>query len=302
MNINLIETYIEANGHGYSNDTITSYLTDIRQFLDFIKESTGTSDDVEAIQQLQYLHCVKYLTHMRERNLSPFTMNRKLSCLSKFIDFCIDLQLTDHNSIRKIRRFVTTDIEQDNDYLTRDEYLALIETIKSTPTTKKGGSFIVARDTLLFTLLLTTGLRITEARSLKLRQVDLENKRIRPLRKGRRFQDIDITDELVELLEDYLIERKNIHLDSESEELVFTSVNGNPLSTRDCNRTLQKYCARANIKAVTCHDLRHTCATNLMRRGANLEDVSNLLGHRSISTTSRYIHGEASHVSKLMGL
>ena len=302
MNINLIETYIEANGHGYSNDTITSYLTDIRQFLDFGKDLMGVSDDVEVVKQVEYLHCVKYLTHMRERNLSPFTMNRKLSCLSKFMDFCIDLKLTDDNSIRKIRRFVTTDIEQDNDYLTRDEYLALIETIKSTPAARKGDSFIVARDTLLYTLLLTTGLRITEARSLKLHQVDLENKRIRPLRKGRRFQDIDITDELVELYHNYMNERENIYLDEETEELVFTSVNGNPLSTRDCNRALQKYCARANIKTVTCHDLRHTCATNLMRRGANIEDVSNLLGHRSISTTSRYIHGEASHVSKLMGL
>ena len=133
-------------------------------------------------------------------------------------------------------------------------------------------------------------------------QIELEHRKILPLRKGRKFQEIDITEELVELYENYMLERKKIYLEEEAEEIVFVSVTGKIIATKDCNKTIAKYCNRANIKVVTCHDLRHTCATTLMKRGANLEDVSSLLGHKSLTTTSRYIHGQASNVSKFMGL
>lgn len=302
MNMNLIEIYIEARGHRYSNDTMTSYLTDLKQFLEFMGNLLEKEDDKEIVQGVQYIHCIRYLTHMKSRNLSPFTINRKLSSVSNFLDFCIDLEIIDNNNIKKIDRFITTDIEQNNDFLTQDEYRMLLDAIRTKVPNQKRSDFIVARDTFLFSLLLTTGLRITEARTLKIKQVDLENKKIKPLRKGRKFQDIYITDELIQLYNEYMIQRERICLDEEAEDMVFVSITGKTICTKDCNKALAKYCRRANIKVVTCHNLRHTCATTLMKRGASLEDVSNLLGHRSLSTTSRYIHGQASNVSKFMGL
>lgn len=300
--MNLIEIYIEARGHRYSNDTMTSYLTDLRQFLEFMGDLLGKEDDKEIVQGVQYIHCIRYLTHMKSRDLSPFTINRKLSSISNFLDFCIDLEIIDNNNIKKIDRYITTDIEQNNDYLTPEEYKKLLESIRTRVPNQKKGDFIVARDLFLFSLLLTTGLRITEARTLKFKQIDLENKKIKPLRKGRKFQDIYITDELVELYNNYMTQREKIYLDEGMEEVVFVSINGKTIHTRDCNEALAKYCKRANIKVVSCHNLRHSCATTLMKRGASLEDVSKLLGHRSLSTTSRYIHGQASNVSKFMGL
>lgn len=302
--MNLIETFIEARGHRYSNDTMKSYLTDLKQFLDFMRTTLdgGNKSDVELVKEIQYIHCIQYLTHMKSKGHSPFTINRKLSSITNFLNFCIDLGIIDQNNIKKVDRYVTTDIEQDNDYLTQEEYRALLQAIKTRVPNQKKSDFTIARDLFLFSLLLTTGLRITEARLLKISQIDLEHRKITPLRKGRKFQEIDITEELVELYENYMLERKKIYLEEEAEEIVFVSVTGKIIATKDCNKTLAKYCNRANIKVVTCHDLRHTCATTLMKRGANLEDVSSLLGHKSLTTTSRYIHGQASNVSKFMGL
>lgn len=302
--MNLIETFIEARGHRYSNDTMKSYLTDLKQFLDFMRTTLdgGNKSDVELVKEIQYIHCIQYLTHMKSKGHSPFTINRKLSSITNFLNFCIDLGIIDQNNIKKVDRYITTDIEQDNDYLTQEEYRALLQAIKTRVPNQKKSDFTIARDLFLFSLLLTTGLRITEARLLKISQIDLEHRKIIPLRKGRKFQEIDITEELVELYENYMLERKKIYLEEEAEEIVFVSVTGKIIATKDCNKSLAKYCNRANIKVVTCHDLRHTCATTLMKRGANLEDVSSLLGHKSLTTTSRYIHGQASNVSKFMGL
>lgn len=300
--MNLIEQFLRAKAHRYTEDTITSYTTDLGQFFDFLSERHKMEDQMELIKKADYSECLQFLFHLQDRQLSPFTINRKLESVTSLYRFCMDLGLLDTNHMKKVDRHPTKNLVQDNDYLTKEEYDKLLLAIQTKQPRQPYFEFTKARDLALFSMIITLGLRITEARTLTFEQLDKETKTIRLVRKGRKLQSIRLTDHLMELLEDYCIVRDRLYIEEGLEDRIFLTPNGNELTTKDCNRALARYCKRAGIKVVSNHDLRHTCATNLASRGATINDIKELLGHKQLSTTSRYVHGSTSSIEDLMGL
>ena len=196
----------------------------------------------------------------------------------------------------------TKSIEQKNDYLNTDEYRKLLETIGTKYPRQRNFQFTKARDLFLFSLILTCGLRITETVTLTFEQIDTESKVLNLVRKGGKRQSVPINDHLVNLFNDYLQERNKVILDDNVKNNVFITVNGGEITRTDCYRTLKKYCERAEIKSVSNHDLRHSCATRMVGQGMNIKDVSEMLGHSDLSTTSRYVHGDTSNIETYMVL
>ena len=302
INMNLIDRFLRAKAHKYTEDTMTSYRTDLEQFFDFLEKRHNETNQNALIKKADYSECLDYLFHLQDRNLSVFTINRKLESITSLFKFCVDLNLIEENHMKKVDRNPTKHLTQDNDFLTKDEYDKLLSAIQVKQVGQPNFEFTMRRDLTLFSMIITLGLRITEARTLTFEQIDFTTGRIRLVRKGLKAQTIKLTDHLMNLLDEYLKERESLYISGGLENRIFLTVNGNELTTRDCNRALERYCKRAGIKRISNHDLRHTCATRLASQGATINDIKELLGHKQLATTSRYVHGASSNIEDLMGL
>lgn len=300
--MDLIERFIRAKAHKYSTETITSYQTDLKQFFAFLEERHGNVAQQELIKKADYAECLDFLFHLQDKNLSPFTINRKLESITTMFTFCVDLNLIGENHMKKVDRNPTKHLAPNNDFLTTDEYNKLLAAIQIKLPRQPHFEFTKTRDLALFSMILTLGLRITEVRTLTFNQINFETGEIRIVRKGLKPQTIRLTPQLIELLNNYIENRKELNAQGELENLIFLTAKGNELTTRDCNRSLKKYCERAGIKQVSNHALRHTCATRLASQGVAINDIRELLGHKQLATTSRYVHGQSANIEEFMGL
>lgn len=300
--MDLIQRFLRAKAHCYTEDTTKSYRADLEQFFEFLAERHETTDQTVLIKKADYSECLDYLFYLQDRKLSVFTINRKLGSVTSLFKFCVDLGLIAENQMKKVDRNPTKHLIQDNDFLTKDEYDKLFLAIQTRQARQPNFEFTKTRDLALFSMVISLGLRITEARTLTYDQIDLQTGRIRLVRKGLKAQTLKLTSHLIELLNEYLEQRKKVHITEGLENRIFLTANGNELTTKDCNRALERYCKRAGIKQISNHDLRHTCATNLASRGASINDIKELLGHKQLATTSRYVHGDSSNIEDLIGL
>ncbi len=131
------------------------------------------------------------------------------------------------------------------------------------------------------------GLRINECVNLKLDDVDFNNEEIKVIEgKGNKDRTVPMNDTLIELLEEYL---DNGRIEAGTDR--FLSSKSGKICAQLVNREIRKAVKSAGIqKKVSCHVLRHSFASNMLDRGANILQVQKLLGHESIETTSIYLH------------
>jgi integrase/recombinase XerD len=161
--------------------------------------------------------------------------------------------------------------------------------------------FAVRRDSVILKLLLSTGLRVSEALSIKYTDIDFENKTIQILGKGKKYRQVLFDLEEVEsgFLE-YLMQRQKLDTDH---EYIFVSIKKYArLSVRGFQVLLKKYLDKAGLsQSITPHVLRHTFATISIEKGANIKAVSQILGHSSCKITiDTYTHLSNSHIRAVM--
>lgn len=147
-----------------------------------------------------------------------------------------------------------------------------------------------ARDRAVLTLLYGCGLRISEALSLKVKDVPLPES-LRILGKGSKTRIVPVLPQVIEAVDDY------VHLcpwPLEGEQALFRARRGGPLSARHMQATVQKLRGRLGLPAsATPHALRHSFATHLLGAGADLRSIQELLGHASLTTTQKYTQVDA---------
>lgn len=163
-------------------------------------------------------------------------------------------------------------------YLTREEYLHLLETVQeyATPHCR-------ARDLAIVSLFLGTGIRRGELVGLDLADVDLQRQTVRVVRKGGNEQFVEFGSDVRAKLEDYLQQR------GEKPGPFFLSERGGRLSGGGVYQLVKKYLFFADLPGAV-HSLRHTCFTELARQGVNLPVIQAIAGHRCVETTARYTH------------
>jgi len=155
------------------------------------------------------------------------------------------------------------------------------------------------RDRALLETLYSTGARVAEAAGLDLRDLDLDGGTVRLRGKGRRERLGALGRPCVEALRAYL-ERTRVERRRRDAHAVFLNRWGERLSARGVARALARHVARAGLPAeVHPHTLRHSFATHLLERGANLREVQELLGHRNVSTTQIYTHLTLDHLVRV---
>jgi integrase/recombinase XerD len=149
------------------------------------------------------------------------------------------------------------------------------------------------RDAALLEVLYATGLRVSELVGLTLKQVDLRRGVVRPLGKGQKERLVPMVPQAVEKLKLYLTQGRSQLLKEKESPFMFVNRRGGPLTRQGFWKILQRYARLAGLRDISPHTLRHSFATHLLARGANLRVLQLLLGHADLATTQIYTHLDA---------
>ena len=257
-----------------SQNTVASYCSDVEKFLSFYE---GRIEDVAAPDVQEYLSSRHELT---ERSQA-----RVLSSLRSFFDWLVMEKVLRDNPCDKvdgpkIGRYLP-------DVLSEEEVSRLIDTMDVSV-------WQGVRDKAILEVLYGCGLRVSEVVDLKLSCVFLKEGFVRVIGKGNKERLVPLGEMAVEAIEAYLCVRPD-PADAESSEALFLNRCGRPLSRVSMFTMVKKQAMAAGIaKEISPHTFRHTFATHLLERGADLRIVQEMLGHESISTTEIYTHVDSS--------
>lgn len=221
------------------------------------------------VNQISCLHLEKYRAERLTAGVKKSTTNRELAILSRVFSLGIDWGICSENPVRKIKFFSEQDSVKER-ILTQEEEVRLLE---ASPGHLKP----------ILKVALNTGMRRGEILGLRWSQVDLDKKAIRVERtKSGKNRYVFLNSNLLSVFEE-------LHKAEGKTEHVFrNSQTGQPF--RDVKKAFKSACEKAGIQNLRFHDLRHTFASRLVERGADLITVKELLGHSTVKMTERYTH------------
>jgi len=274
--INHFKAYLQVE-RGYSAHTVRNYLTDLRQFYEFIRDR-GLGTDLAGINR-RVLR--SYLAHLLGKDLQKSSVARKVASLRAFFRFLQRKGYTEQHlglliGLPKRERKLPH-------FLSLDQVFLLL----NSPDTRK---ILGLRDRAILEVFYATGIRVNELSSLSLRDVDVEERLIRVKGKGKKERIVFLGPESVKVLVEYL-DRRGELLKGKDCQALFLNRFGLPLSDRAIRNLIYKYAGRCGLeRRISPHALRHTFATHLLNAGADLRMIQELLGHVSLSTTQRYTH------------
>ena len=278
------------NQRNSSPETIAAYRNAFRLLLRFAAERTGKQpfeldlDDLDAPLIGSFL---KHLEH--DRGNSPRTRNARLGAIHSFYRFAA-LEHPEHaHTIARVMAIPTKRYERNTlSYLDRDEISALLAAPDK-------GTWLGRRDHALLTLMIQTGVRVSELTGLRIGDAHLDRgPHIQVLGKGRKRRATTLTRETVTVLRAWLKERRG-----QPDEPLFPTRQGRPLSRSTVGVIVAKHAATAasgcpslQFKRVTPHTLRHANAMLLRAKGVDLATIGLWLGHESVQTTRIYEHAD----------
>ena len=260
-------TYLEIEKN-YSKHTIINYQLDLEFFFQFLQQTP--------IEKIDYLLLRRFLAHLRDKQHRPRTLARKLSSLRSFFKFLRREGLIKNNPAVLIMSPKLDKILPK--FLTEGDMQKYIEA----PNLEKQ---LGRRDRAILETLYSTGIRVSELVGLNIEDIDFISNIIKVAGKGKKERLVPIGNKALEAIQDYLDHKKH-----ESRTL-FLNKNGTRLSARGvCNMTHKYIQFISADRKISPHVLRHSFATHLLDRGADLRSVQELLGHVNLSTTQIYTH------------
>ncbi len=259
--------YLEIEKN-YSQHTILNYRIDLEDFNNFLGET--------ALEKIDYLVLRKYLAVLKGRNLTNRTINRHLSTLRSFFRFLTREGLIKTNPILSL-----SSPKQEKhlpQFLTEEEVAKLIDSV--IPKDERG-----LRDRAILETFYSTGMRISELAGLTREDLDFIGGIVKVMGKGKKERILPIGDKAISAIRKYLDKRKK------QADAIFLNKSGKRITTRGIRNIVGKYIRLTGIRhGVSPHTLRHSFATHLLNRGADLRSVQELLGHANLSTTQIYTH------------
>jgi len=266
---------IEKN---YSVNTIITYQTALYQFEEYI---LLMHDGISEIEEINKEDVNYFLGWLHDKGMKKRTVKLKTSAVKSFFKYCYKQNFIDKNPAALVV-LPKTDKTLPS-FLLPNEIEALMNSFnKENP--------VESRNLALIELLYSSGLRISEALQLKLKDIDYKEKTIKVLGKGNKERIIPVGNKALDAIKNYTSKRGEIAKKIQTTSL-FISNRGRKMSSRDAygiiNRALQGITETTKKSP---HILRHTFATHLLDKGADLQSVSEMLGHSSLSTTQVYTH------------
>ena len=269
-----------------SPKTIENYCLRVNRFIDYIW-------DVDA-DQIKTMHVQDFRTYLIKHGLSPKTVNYHAVGLRSFFKFMLrnDVETLSPEKI-DLAKIPPRRVS----YLSEQQ----VQDILDAPSVFEKKPLKILRDKAILATLYGTGLRVTELITLKIKDIRLNENQFSVIWKGSKLRSVFLTQDAKKKLKKYIFSR------TDDSEYLFISLSGNsywePLSRNSIESLVKKYAELVWIhEKVTPHTLRHSFATSLLRRGADIRSVQALLGHSSIQTTQIYTHVDDKYLQKVHDL
>jgi integrase/recombinase XerC len=261
-----------------SPHTVRAYGGDLDRFIEFVGGETKL-----LAPEVTVLSVRRFLSKLHAESYQKSSMARMLACLRTFYDYFLRRGGIDANPVRQVR---TPRLDKKLPaFLDEEEVTRLLESTT-------GDTFTDRRDRALLETIYGGGLRVSEATGLNLPDLQMDQGFAVVRGKGGKERLAPLGAGATRAIEGYLPERAvRVEKLMSGVEAVFINKNGTRLNVRSVRRILDRRASLAGIrKAVTPHTLRHSFATHLLNRGADLRAVQELLGHANLTTTQIYTH------------
>lgn len=262
---------------GLAKNTVISYAYDLKTFFNFLKEK-----GIENLTDITKEHLTHYLKERSKENISASSTHRLVCSLRSFFKFLVKEQKIMANPAKSLL------LPKKEARLPKTIMVSSVDKMLNLQgeNTTKG-----LRDTCLIALLYGSGLRVSEAVSLKLEDINFERGFLALTGKGEKQRVVPLNEKCLELLNNYIKEARPLFLKGACSDLLFVRAKGQALSRQSMWKIIKQAAVKAGLdKDLSPHKLRHSFATHLLEGGINLRALQMLLGHSDLSTTEIYTH------------
>ncbi len=278
-----LEEYLDylKEQKNYSTNTIDSYRRDIELFLNFIKDEGYSFENVDNNLIRNFLRFEVI------QGKSKRTNQRRIIALRRFYAWLLKNEYVKYNPFISIK--TPKHDKKLPSFLHEEEIELLIEA------DAKREDFLAKRDHAIIILLYSSGIRVSELISLKLQDINLRQRTMRIVGKGKKERIVPFSNLSLEALNDYLRNCRNYVLEknkiSNPTNALFINAKGEQITSRGVQYILKNVEERTGINlGLHPHKMRHTFATHLLEKGADLRTIQEILGHTSLETTQVYTH------------
>jgi len=265
----------------FSPNTIKSYFNDLNQFFSFVKRES------KIIERVSLKDIRNWIVLNKEIGFESSTINRKISCLRTYFRFLVREGFVSNNptiniNLLSVKKRLPVFVSEDSMY-------TLFSKIHFS------NDFLGKRDVFILDLFYQTGLRLSELINIEISDFDVRKKTLRIFGKGKKERVVPILDLIIVRYKEYMILRKDI-----SSKFLFVTSSGKKAYPKMIYRIVNKYLsAISTITKKSPHILRHTFATHLLNRGADINTIKELLGHKTLSSTQIYTHNSLEKIKKI---
>lgn len=262
---------------GLAKNTVSAYRDDLKAYTEFLKRNK-----ISSLVQTSKNDITGFMFYQKDSGIAANSISRRLAAIKSFYRFLVRERFleTDPTSLIDSLKLWKKIPET----LSLNEVDALLSAVEL-----KGPQGL--RDKAILETLYATGMRVSEASNLKLDNVNFDIGFLRCIGKGDKERIIPLGKKAISSIKKYLFGARPRLLNKKTSEFIFVNRSGKKLSRQSIWKMIQHYAKRAAIKKhLKPHILRHSFATHLLERGADLRSVQEMLGHSNISTTQIYTH------------
>ena len=271
----------------FSPHTIIAYQNDLAQFYTYLEETYSLA----SISEVRHFHIRAWVVELMQNNISPRSVNRKLSTLKTYFKFLIKREAIKENPMLKV---IAPKTGKRLPVVVKEVDLGqLFEKVDF------GEGYPAVRDEMIMELLYATGMRRSELIQLTPNHLDFFNQQIKVLGKGKKERLIPFAKPLADRLKNYMAVRSDEFGLGEGAPLFLTE-KGKKLYPKLVYNIVKKYLSQVTtVEQRSPHVLRHSFATHLSDSGADLNAIKELLGHSSLAATQVYTHNSIEKLKKV---
>jgi len=278
--LNFLEHEKNASPH-----TISSYRRDLLQLAQYMEERSMKLKGIDNVALRGFL------ARLHGKKNKKSTIARKLASVRSFLQYCMMKKWLEDNPAK----IVSTPKQEHHvpSFLSEEEVAEFLDLPQSSQP-------LDLRDKAILELLYATGIRVSELVKINLHEVNFEERLIRVMGKGKKERIVPFGRLAEDSLRFYILARSRINKGDVEENALFVNYRGERLTPRSVERIVDKYIRVTAIqRKISPHSLRHSFASHLLSRGADLRVIQELLGHESLATTQKYTHLDLKQLLKV---